>query len=95
MKKHEFFEGIDWQKLMALELAPPFEPDLDEEAPSPQQHARHDNTPATRRSHRASACSVAVAPADTEGVVGAGPAARLLLPGAPPFIIIYYHGLGH
>ena len=56
VKKHEFFDGIDWQKLMALELAPPFEPDLDEEAPSPQQHARHNNAPATtrRRSHRAS-----------------------------------------
>ena len=28
IKKHPFFKGINWEKLQARELKPPFEPDL-------------------------------------------------------------------
>ena len=36
IKDHKFFASIDWEKLMAMELQPPFEPDLDAGKPSRQ-----------------------------------------------------------
>ena len=39
IKEHPFFKPIDWEKLMAQEMAVPFEPDLDYEPP------KHENIP--------------------------------------------------
>lgn len=36
VKEHRAFGSIDWEKLMAMELQPPFEPDLDAGKPSRQ-----------------------------------------------------------
>jgi len=37
VKEHHFFAPIDWDKLMAMELTPPFEPDFDVGKPTRQQ----------------------------------------------------------
>jgi len=37
VKEHSFFAPIDWDKLMAMELTPPFEPDFDVGKPTRQQ----------------------------------------------------------
>ena len=37
VKEHDFFAPIDWDKLMAMELTPPFEPDLDVSKPTRQR----------------------------------------------------------
>ena len=37
VKEHDFFAPIDWDKLMAMELTPPFEPDFDVSKPTRQR----------------------------------------------------------
>ena len=37
VKEHDFFAPIDWDKLVAMELTPPFEPDFDVSKPTRQR----------------------------------------------------------